>query len=150
MATVNILVIVDVLAAVQQGLQSNVWMLDTGKYLGTQEAGNELITLLDAGDRVNWTVVAIDPGTNVAFATDTPAFTGAAVPANIDPKPVPLSQNQYTAVFEVPGGTQAGFKVQHSCTLSIDGHDYSFDPYLQLADSTMTRRHPAKRRHAIA
>jgi hypothetical protein len=66
-ATVNILVVVDVLGANtpgQGGLANNVWMIDTGKYSGTQEAGNELVTNAHAGDQIVWSLAAVDPSTS--------------------------------------------------------------------------------------
>ena len=139
MATINILVIVDVLGANtpgQGGLANNVWMLDTGKYLGTKEAGNELITTLNAGDEIVWSLAAIDPGTNLAFPTNTAPFTGQAVPANINPKQNPVAPNQYLAIFQVPGGTAAGTQFQYSMVLSMDGQNQTFDPFLKLFTAT--------------
>jgi len=142
MATINILVVVDVEGATSSGnLASNVWMIDTGKYLGTVEAGNELITYANNGDKLQWSLAAVDPGTNLAFApysANPPSpFSGQAVPANINPQPVPLTNNtQYIAQFSVPGGTKAGAQYQYRMTLAMDGKNYTFDPFLQLFTST--------------
>lgn len=141
MATINVLVVVDVLGANtpgQGGLANNVWMLDTGKYSGTKEAGNELITTLNSGDIITWTVQAIDPGTNVEFASNTRAFTGAAVtpPAVINPKQNPVMPSQYEALFSPPAGTSVGTTYQYSIVLSMDGQNQSFDPFLRLNRAT--------------
>jgi hypothetical protein len=143
MATINILVCVDVQGATTPGmggLANNVWMLDTGKYQGTAEAGNELSTALNAGDQVVWSLAAIDPGTNVAFATDQNPFstqqTPPTVPNVINPKPNPIDSAQYLAQFTPPGGSAAGTTYQYSLVLSMDGADQSFDPFLKLAHAS--------------
>jgi|GEM_PF-4705749 len=139
MATINVLVVVDVVGANTAGLgglANNVWMLDTSKYLGTQEAGNELVILLNAGDEIIWSLAAIDPGTNLTFPKNTNPFTGQAVPANINPQPVPLVPNQYVAIFDVPGGTPANTQYQYSMVLSMDGQNQTFDPFLKLFTAT--------------
>ena len=141
MATVDILIVVDVLGANtsgQGGLANNVWMLDTGKYLGTQEAGKELKTILNAGDEVTWTVTAIDPGTNVAFATTTAPFTSnqGIVPSIINPKQNPVMTQQYLARFSPPGGTPANTTYQYSVVLSMNGQNQTFDPFLKLFSPT--------------
>lgn len=135
MAEVNILIIVDVLGANtpgQGGLANNVWMLDTGKYSGTKEGGNELITNLNATDQVTWSVQAIDPGTNVAFAPS--PFNGAAVnpPAVINPVQNPVIPTQYMAIFSPPAKTPVNTKYQYSVVLTMDGQPQSFDPFLIL------------------
>jgi hypothetical protein len=137
MASINVLIVVDVVAAVQQGLATNVWMLDTGRYLNTQEAGNELVTTLNSGDQVIWSLAAIDPGTNVQFAAP-PAFTSnsGTIPAIIDPKQNPIDPSQYLGKFSPPGGTQAGTTYQYSVVLSMNGQNYTFDPFLKLYTTT--------------
>lgn len=142
MAEVNILIVVDVLGANtpnQGGLANNVWMLDTGKYNGTREAGNELVTTLNSGDEIAWTVQAIDPGTNVAFASPSvqfpqAPFTGQAVtaPAVINPQQNPVIPNEYVARFSPPASTKAGTQYQYSVVLTMDGQPQSFDPFLKL------------------
>ncbi len=141
MAEVNVLIIVDVLGANtpgQGGLANNVWMLDTGKYTGTKEGGNELITNLNSTDQITWSVQAIDPGTNVAFASPTQAlpspFTGTAVtaPAVVKPMQNPVIPSQYLAVFTPPAGTAKNTQYQYSVVLSIDRQNQTFDPFLNL------------------
>jgi hypothetical protein len=140
MATVNVLVVVDVEGTTTSGsLANNVWMIDTGKYLGTQEAGNELVTLLNSGDEVVWAITAVNPGDNLTWGvglTNNQPFSGTAVPANINPKPDPVETKQYDAIFTVPGGTAANSQYQYTMTLAMDGKNYSFDPFLKLYTAT--------------
>jgi hypothetical protein len=140
MATINILVIVDVRGANtrgQGGLANNVWMLDSGKYSGTREGGNELITNLNAGDQIVWSLAAIDPGTNLVFPSNTPSFAGPAVQAHIiNPKQNPVDPGQHLATFEVPAGTAAGTRYRYSMVLSMGGVTQLFDPFLSLWTST--------------
>lgn len=136
MATINILVVVDVEGTTSSGsLSNNVWMIDSGKYLGTQEAGNELITLLNDGDDVAWSLAAVNPGDNLTWGTGQP-FSGQAVPNNINPKPNPVDASQYLARFFVLGGLPAGTTYQYTMTLMMDGQPYSFDPFLRLVTAT--------------
>ncbi|HEX8136638.1 MAG TPA: hypothetical protein VF544_03520 [Pyrinomonadaceae bacterium] len=141
MAEVDVLIVVDVEGATtgQGGLANNVWMIDSGKYTGTQECGNELITNLKSTDQVTWTVQPIDPGTNVQFAAPTPQnptwpFTGQAVtaPAVINPKQNPVMPSQYMAIFTPPAGTAANTQYQYSIVLSMEGQIQTFDPFLNL------------------
>ena len=141
MAEVNVLVIVDVLgAATNGGLANNVWMIDTGKYLGTQECGNELVTLVNQGDTVAWTVTAVDPGTNVQFASGQPFTTlqtnPPTIPSVINPQQNPINTAQFEGRFSPPGGTAAGTTYQYSIALTMDGQTQSFDPFLKLATAT--------------
>ncbi len=141
MAEVNVLIIVDVVGANtpgQGGLANNVWMLDTGKYTGTKEGGNELITNLNATDQVTWSVQAIDPGTNVQFATPAQGYptpftsNSGTVPGIINPKQNPVMPSQYMAIFSPRGGTPVNTQFQYSVVLSMDGQPQTFDPFLNL------------------
>jgi len=145
MAEINILVAVDVEGALSdpdpnQGLANHVWMIDTGSYLGTKEAGNELVTLAKLGDQVTWTVTPIDPGTNVSFAPGQPFTTQQTnpptIPTVINPKQNPVIPSQFMGIFSPSGGTAAGTTYQYSIALTLDGKQLSFDPFLELATAT--------------
>jgi hypothetical protein len=135
MATVNVLIVVDVLNAVSPGhtggLSKNLYMMDTNHFLGTLEAGNELITTLNAGDVVAWACAPIDPGTNIAIT----GFTGQAKGVNINPKQDPVT-GAWESKFTVPIGTPANSQFQYSVSMSINGQPYSFDPFLLLQTAT--------------
>jgi hypothetical protein len=137
MATIDVLVVVDVEGTTTTGsLADHVWMIDSGSYLGTQEAGNELITYVNAGDEIVWALTAIDPGDSLAWGAGQP-FSGNAVSGNnISPKPNPVEQDQYLAKFSVPDNTPAGTTYQYSMTLAIEKNQYTFDPFLKLHNAT--------------
>lgn len=133
MATINVLIVVDVVGATSSGsLTNNLYMIDTTKYLGTLEAGNELITTLNAGDVVAWACAPVDPGTNLLIA----GFTGQADRVNINPKQDPVT-GEWESRFTVPIGTPAGTQFQYSVTMSVDGKLYGFDPFLKLQTATL-------------
>jgi len=135
MATINVLIVVDVVGATSSGsLATNLYMVDTTKYLGTLEATNELITTLNAGDIVAWASTPVDPGTNLAIT----GFTGAAVGQNINPTHDPVT-NEWESKFTVPIGTGAGTQFQYSVSMSVDGHPYTFDPFLKLQTATLAK-----------
>lgn len=135
MATVNVLIVVDVLNAASPGpsggLPNNLYMMDTHHFLGTLEAGNELITTLNAGDVVAWACAPIDPGTDLAIT----GFTGQAEGVNINPKQDPVT-GAWESKFTVPIGTPANTQFQYSVTMSINGNSLSFDPFLRLQTAT--------------
>jgi hypothetical protein len=132
MATVNVLVAVDVQAALASGnLQNNVYMVDTNHFLGSyQEGTSELITTLAIGDTIVWTVSPIDPGTNVSINS----FTGVAINNQyINPVVDPLSSTAWESRFQPPGGTSVGTQFQYSIVLSFgSGKTMTFDPFLQV------------------
>lgn len=144
MATVNVLIVVDVVGATSSGsLANNLYMIDTTKYLGTLEAGNELITTLNAGDIVAWASAPVDPGTNLQIT----GFTGQAPGVNINPKQDPVT-GEWESKFTVPIGTPAGKQFQYSVTMSVDGRAFSFDPFLKLQTATLA--HKSSKRAANA
>ncbi len=141
MAEVNVLIIVDVEgASTSKDLGANVWMLDTGKYNGTQECGNELVTKLNAGDELRWTLTPIDPGSAVTFASGQP-FSGQALPNIIDPKPDPVNPSSYLSRFFPPAGTPSGTDYQYTVSLNLEGNVMSFDPSLYLNNPTLKTTH---------
>ncbi len=135
MATINVLIVVDVVGATSSGsLANNLYMMDTTKYLGTLEAGNELITTLNAGDIVAWACAPIDPGTNLQIT----GFTGQAEGVNINPVANPVT-GEWESRFTVPIGTPAGTQFQYSVSMSVDGQPYGFDPFLKLKTATAAK-----------
>lgn len=131
MATVDVLVVVDVDGALaSNNLGNNLYMVDTNKFLGSfQEGGPELVTMLDSGDRVTWSVTPIDPATNVKIH----GFSGQAVGTNITPAQQP--DESWTSIFSAAPPTP-GSKFQYTMTLVFDNNEQmNFDPYLQVASS---------------
>lgn len=137
MATVNVLIVVDVVGATSSGsLANNLYMMDTTKYLGTLEAGNELITTLNQDDTVNWAVAAINPGDNIKIT----GFTGNAIGGqNPQIAPVKIPGGQWSSEFNAPSGDPAGTQYQYSVAMTIDGQPYSYDPFLKLGASAFAR-----------
>ena len=130
MATVNVLIVVDVESALSFGLQGNVYMVDTNKNIGPSlnEGQVELYTVLGEGDTVIWSVAPIDPGTNVSIC----GFTGAATNGNISP--VLGVNGTWSSMFDATTPYTSGNQYQYSVTLQYEGTtgpQQSFDPFLQ-------------------
>ncbi len=129
MATVNVLIIVDVEGAQTSGLQQNVYLVDTNKYMGSYNQGQvELVTVLEQGDTIIWSVAPIDPGTNVAIQNPG-GFTGPAIGVNVTPVAYPNGSwgSTFAAAPYVSGN-----QFQYSVVLTFDGGDpQTFDPFLE-------------------
>ena len=129
MATVNVLMMVDVEGALSSGnLQNNIYLVDTNKYLGSGAEGQaELVTNLHIGDTIVWSVAPIDPGTTVSIYS----FSGQAVSDRyINPVPDPLTPTVWESRFEPPGGS-VGNSYQYNATLEFTNNKkLTFDPYL--------------------
>ena len=128
MTTVNVLIVVDVLAAATSGnLGANVYLVDTNKHIGSGAEGQaELVTVLSSGNNIEWSVAPIDPGTDVVIA----GFEGGAINGgNI--KPTKNNDGSWGSTFSSTGSS--GSRYQYSVSLSFDGAaPQSFDPFLQL------------------
>jgi hypothetical protein len=127
MSQVNILVAVNVAAAISSGnLGEYVFMMDTNDYMGTgntSEGTDELITTVNNGDTIVWTVASIDPNLKVSIQ----GFSGQAIPNLINPSQYPQT------LGTVWGGhvNQAGDHVQYTMELLLNGTAHmSFDPFI--------------------
>lgn len=132
MSTVYVLVVVDVEGAQTSGdLGAHVYMMDTRKYLGSGfEGTKELMTTLAGGDTIVWTVRPADPGTNVTLVS----LSGQAVRTSIiAPVADPLSPASLMSKFQPPGSAGSGTTYQYDMTLSLEGTQMSFDPFLVVA-----------------
>lgn len=131
MATVNVLMMVDVEAALASGdLSANIYLVDTNKYLGSYREGqDELVTKLSIGDIIVWSVTSIAPGGNVTIDS----FSGVAVNDKyIEPVEDPLNPGVWESKFQPPGGS-VGQSYQYNATLKFDGQkSLTFDPYLDV------------------
>jgi len=129
MATVNVLMMVDVEGALASGnLNSNIYLVDSNKYLGSYSEGKtELVTKLNTGDIIIWSVTAIDPGANVSITN----FSGQAIDKQyIAPVANPLTVGVWESKFQPPGGS-VGQSYQYNATLKFNGaHEMTFDPFL--------------------
>jgi len=131
MATVNILMMVDAEGALSSGnLSANIYLVDTNKYLGSGNEGEtELITKLNNGDTIVWSVASINPGSNVTIQS----FSGVAIADKyINPVQDPLSAGVWESKFQPPGGS-AGQTYQYNATLLFNNKKaLAFDPYLTV------------------
>ncbi len=129
MAKVDVLMMVDVEGALSSGnLSSNIYLVDTNKYLGSYREGQtELVTKLNTGDTVVWSVASIDPGSDVTIKS----FSGTAVNDQyIAPVQDPLSAGVWESKFQPPGGS-VGKSYQYNATLKFDDmKELTFDPFL--------------------
>lgn len=129
MATVNVLMMVDVEGALaSNNLSANIYLVDTNKYLGSGSEGqDELVTKLNTGDTIVWSVAPVAPGTNATIQS----FSGQAVDAQyIAPVQDPLSAGVWEAKFQPPGGS-VGQSYQYNATLLFnDTTALTFDPFL--------------------
>ncbi len=125
---VDILLAVDVEGALAHNdLGSYIFMVDTTGYAAKGEGTNELITVAKNGTVLKWAVTPIQPEGVVSFPAKN-AFSGQAVPTNIDPVEF---QGIYEAEFK--SVDKSGTKYQYTCTLEFEhGKTLTFDPYLQV------------------
>lgn len=132
MATVNVLIAVDVEGALTSGeLEKNLVMVDTNKYAGSGfEGTSELMTTLCGGDIIVWSVRSIAPGTPVAIS----GFAGQAVSTQIiQPVQDPLSTQAFETRFQPPGSAGSGTTYQYTVSLSFENKVMTYDPFLVIA-----------------
>lgn len=129
MKTIQVLIVVDASAALASNdLQSNVYLVDTNKYMGSGNEGQaELKTACQDGQLICWRVVPISQDNEVSISD----FTGQMIDDSVC---VPQRQGiegdvYWEARVEARGitGTQ-----QYSTVLVIDGKSMTFDPYLDI------------------
>ncbi len=132
MSQINVLIVVDVEGALTSGsLQTNVYLVDTNKYMGSWGEGtDELTTTCHDGDVISWAVAPIDPNSNVEINS----FTGTMVNEQICNPTKQGIEGAYTWEGRVEARGTTG-SVQYSCVLSMDGHNYTFDPFLNIVAS---------------
>ncbi|SNR31465.1 alpha-pore-forming tripartite toxin MakABE regulator [Lutibacter flavus] len=127
MKQIDILMVVDTQGALASNdLTSNIYLIDTNKYVGSGNEGQaELKTACKDGQIINWRVSAINPGNDVEIVS----FSGQMITGNFcNPIKQGLSGEEYwEGRIEVQGKAQT---IQYNATLSIDGKAMTFDPYL--------------------
>ncbi len=131
MNSISVLMVADCLNAVASGnLQSNIYLVDTNKHFGSGAEGQaELSTACKDGQVINWSVVPVDPNSNVALT----GFTGDMVNSGVcTPKPSLGPEGTiYQGRVEAKG--VANSHLQYSAILEIDGKPMSFDPFLNIS-----------------
>lgn len=129
MGVVSVLIVVDVEAALAQGLGTNVYLVDTNKYVGSGNEGQaELLTACTNGDTINWTVAPVAPETSVSIQN----FTGQMVNDGIcTPQQVNAPGGIYWS--GVVQAQRVTGQQQYSVTLLADGESLTFDPFLEIS-----------------
>ncbi len=130
MKKVEILMVVDAAAALaSRDLQSNIYLIDTNKYMGSGNEGQaELKTACKDGQLLCWRVVAISPDNEV----DIVEFNGQMINDRVC---IPTRQGLSGDEFwegRVEAQGQASTQ-QYNATLSIDGSRLTFDPFLVIS-----------------
>ncbi len=130
MNNINVLMVVDVEGALASGnLTANIYLIDTNKYFGSGSEGQaELVTTCKDGQIIIWSVVPVNPGNDVHITS----FEGEIITKNIC-KPreteLPGGEQVWSGRVESQGATA---RYQYNCTLSFDGKNMTFDPYLNV------------------
>lgn len=133
MPQVNILIVVDVENAMaSDDLGSNVYLIDTRKHFGSGNEGQqELYTACMDGQILIWSIASVNPGADAEIS----GFTGMMVDQNVCcPKmsTLPGGDTVWSARVESQGKTG---DFQYSCTLTFDGKQMTFDPFLRVSVS---------------
>ncbi|MCK4259138.1 MAG: hypothetical protein KAX49_09175 [Halanaerobiales bacterium] len=131
MKNVEVLIVVDVENALAQGLSSNLYMIDSNKYVGSYREGtNELTTCCKNGQIIKWRVVGVSPDSSVSIEK----FSGTATNDYIImPKKKDDSGEEYwEARVEANGRNH---NPQYNLFLNMNGKILSFDPFLNIEDN---------------
>ncbi len=130
MKEINVLIVVDVEGALASNdLGANVYLIDTNKYFGSGSEGQEeLVTACLDGQVVIWSVTPVNPGND----TQITGFGGQAIDEKVCvPKETDLPTGETVWAGRVESqGTAAQY--QYNCTLSFDGRNMAFDPFLNV------------------
>lgn len=129
MSTINVLVAVNVGEAIaKNNLSAYVFMVDTtGRSGDGNEGGNELVTTVQNGDTIVWTVTSIDPNEKVSIL----GFTGQAISSLVNPMQYP----QFDGTVWGGRVNRTGTHVQYSMVLLLEGTVHmTFDPYITATD----------------
>lgn len=129
MSKVSVLLVVDVEGALSSNnLQDNIYLIDSNKYIGSSgEGGSNLATTLNAGSKIVWSVVPVQPDGQVSIA----GFSGQAISENvINPKPEDDDNESWVAHFNT--NARQGTEFQYTATLQFEGKQLTFDPYLKV------------------
>jgi len=127
---VSVLIVVDVEGALTSGLPSNLYMVDTTGYLGRVGQGtDELQTNCSDGQVINWSVVPVDPNTNITIT----GFTGQMVNDRVcNPRLIDAPDGPYWS-GRVEAQGQPG-RQQYSVALAANNTALPpFDPFLQIS-----------------
>jgi hypothetical protein len=124
MNTIEILVIVDTGHALSSNDLANFVLLVDDTNATKLVASNELSTPVANGQNIQWRAVAIDNGEELTIKS----FQGQAVTDGVIVPEVSTSGNDTFWSSEVETRTAGTY--QYTMTLTIEGKDMTFDPYL--------------------
>jgi hypothetical protein len=129
MNTVSILIIVDTVGAMASGsLQSNVYVVDSNKYLGSWgEGANTLHTVCSDGQTLSWAVCPVNPGNDVQIT----GFSGTMVSGGTC---APSKQGIAGDISWQGRVETRGAVGQYSYTVGVDiaGKAMSFSPSIKV------------------
>ncbi|WP_281637319.1 alpha-pore-forming tripartite toxin MakABE regulator [Flavobacterium marginilacus] len=130
MSKINVLIVVDALGAATSGnLQNNVYLVDTNKHVGSGNEGQaELYTVCTStsqkSDTIVWSIAPVDPDSDVSINS----FTGQMISSKaLIPTMNADGSWQGLLAPNLPAGN-----IQYSVVVSIDGTNYTFDPFLSV------------------
>lgn len=128
MAQVNVLLVVDVEGALSSGdLQSNIYLVDSNKYVGSGgEGSSELTTKLYNTDTIVWSVAPVQPGAPVEIA----GFSGAAISDHVI-SPTQATDADGNGYWQSRIGLVTG-TYQYTATLQFETRQLTFDPFLNI------------------
>ncbi|MBO8134137.1 MULTISPECIES: alpha-pore-forming tripartite toxin MakABE regulator [Dickeya] len=130
MNEIDVLIVVDAEGALASGnLGSNVYLIDTNKYIGSGNEGQEeLKTACQDGQVINWHVTGVSLSSDVSIIS----FTGQMVNDKVC---VPAAVNSVNGTYwqgrvEAQGTTGSQ---QYSVVLGLDGRSMTFDPFIVIS-----------------
>jgi hypothetical protein len=134
MDKINVLIVVDVEGALTSGnLGTNVYLIDTTKYAGSGNEGqDELYTACisnsQGGSPIAWSVAPVDPSTTVSINS----FTGTMITSKaLIPVVYPDGSWEGTLQSNLSAGD-----IQYSVVLNFEnGKTMTFDPFLKVSNS---------------
>lgn len=130
MNTISVLIVIDTEGALASGmLINNTYLVDTNHYLGSwQEGTDDLHTLCQDGQLINWSITAVSPSSDVAII----GFTGPMVAKKIcTPAVQGLAGDTFWSGQVETHGSFATYP--YSVNVSLGGRLMSFSPYIKVA-----------------
>ena len=127
MKTIDILIVVDALGALaSKSLETNVYLIDTNKYLGSWDEGEcELETVCADGQIISWRIEGVSQANDVNIE----GFVGEIITKKICMPERQGIAGAYTWMGRVETQGDTG-SYQYSVNVSIDGQTMTFDPFL--------------------
>ena len=131
MKQINILIVVDTESALASGdLGGNVYLIDTNKFFGSYNIGQEeLVSACSDGQVIIWSVTPVNPGNDAQIS----GFTGEMITKKVCVPEQGALPGTGDIIWSARVQTQgATAKYQYSCDLTFDGKTMTFDPYIDV------------------